>query len=162
MNHRTSLSPQRKGTKTTRTTFSKLQSYSSWILPFETELKPDTRPNSFSSKDSLNKKLGTLFYRSLFPQAIYIPPRRLVSSRGHRFARHRRTTEGEVARFRRIHPYRFHHVSPGHATLSAPFTDHHDAIFPPNPPPTCTRIYRANRKHPTWIHWFDSYPLSSA
>lgn len=74
-----------------------------WILPLETELKPDTRQTLFHQRIRLTKTRYTLL-RSWFPQAIYIPPRRLVSTRGHRFARHRRTTQGEVARFRRIHP----------------------------------------------------------
>lgn len=134
-----------------------------WILPLETELKPDTRQILFHQRIRLTKTRYTLL-------PFLIPTSYLYTSASSCFYRLVATDSPDTGEQRKAKwrasagstRYRFHHVSPGHATLSAPFTDHHDAIFPPNPPPTCTRIYRANRKRSTWIHGFDSCPLSSA
>lgn len=118
--------------------------------------------NSFPSKDSLNKNsvhsstvLDSHKLSIYLRVVLFLPVATDSPDTGEQRKAKWRASAGSTR-------YRFHHVSPGHATLSAPFTDHHDAIFPPNPPPTCTRIYRANRKRSTWIHGFDSCPLSSA
>lgn len=47
----------------------------------------------------------------------------------------------------------------GHATLSAPFTDHNDGIFQRNPPPTCPSICRAN-VNTDRVH-VNMYPIDS-
>ena len=113
---------------------------------FDITLRIKTRHQTlFHQRIRLTKTRCTLLLVLYSHKAIYIPPRRLVSLA----ADSPDTGEQQKAKWRASAGstrYRFHHVSPGHATLSAPFTDHRHAIFPPNPPPTCTeRIYRANR-----------------